>query len=304
MIPLAAINQLAAVYRGRGRNEAYLEFAQEHFLDWLRQERLFEDETVVLKGGTAIRKFVLDNDGRFSTDLDFAVADPVYADHILERLGQGIAHEGVTFVLDRYDAGARKGTWHAETAEHGSSLPANLDFSARALLLPATHPERARIPGIEGRFLGFEPVRPPVADLVETVAEKLSRFRRTMLGRDVYDLASVARRVEGCLQLLREVLCFKAYFDRVEEGRESGARREPPGTKPPAPDSCQAVELCDQRSAPVTSISSGHVTGTKRSVAAACLLSPRPSVLFRAQDGRIDRRAEVPMSPPGPPGPW
>lgn len=35
MIPLAAINQLAAVYRGRGRNEAYLEFAQEHFLDWL-----------------------------------------------------------------------------------------------------------------------------------------------------------------------------------------------------------------------------------------------------------------------------
>jgi len=105
MIPLAAINQLAAVYRGRGRNEAYLEFAQEHFLDWLRQERLFEDETIVLKGGTAIRKFVLGNEGRFSTDLDFAVADPVHADHILERLGQGVAHEGVTFVLDRYDAG-------------------------------------------------------------------------------------------------------------------------------------------------------------------------------------------------------
>jgi predicted nucleotidyltransferase component of viral defense system len=131
MIPLAAINQLAAVYRGRGRNEAYLEFAQEHFLDWLRQERLFEDETVVLKGGTAIRKFVLGNDGRFSTDLDFAVADPVYADHILERLGHRVAHEGVTFVLDRYHAGAHKGTWHAETAEHGSSLPASLDFSAR-----------------------------------------------------------------------------------------------------------------------------------------------------------------------------
>lgn len=96
-----------------------------------------------------------------------------------------------------------------------------IDFSARALLLPATHPEQARIPGVEGRFLGFAPVRPPVADLVETVAEKLSRFRRTMLGRDVYDLASVARRVEGRLPLLREVLCFKAYFDRVEEGRDT-----------------------------------------------------------------------------------
>lgn len=83
MIPLAAINQLAAVYRGRGRNEAYLEFAQEHFLDWLRLEGLFEDD---------------------------AVADPIYADHILERLGQRLTHEGVTFVLDKYDAAARKGT--------------------------------------------------------------------------------------------------------------------------------------------------------------------------------------------------
>jgi hypothetical protein len=221
VIPLAAINLLAAVYRGRGRNEAYLEFAQEHFLDWLRLEGLFEDDAVVFKGGTAIRKFVLGNEGRFSTDLDFAVGDPIYADHILERLDQRVTHEGVTFVLDKYDAAARKGAWHAETAEHGSSLPASLDFSPRPLLLPATHPERARIPGIERRFLGFEPVSPPVADLLETIAEKLSRFRRTMLGRDVYDLATVARRVDDRLVLLREVLCFKAYFDRVEEGRDT-----------------------------------------------------------------------------------
>ena len=173
------------------------------------------------RAGTAIRKFVLGHEGRFSTDLDFAVADSIYADHILERLGQQTTHEGVTFVLDKYDAAARKGTWHAETAEHGSSLPASLDFSPRPLLLPATHPERARIPGIERRFLGFEPVSPPVADLLETVAEKLSRFRRTMLGRDVYDLATVARRVDDRLGLLREILCFKAYFDRVEEGRDT-----------------------------------------------------------------------------------
>jgi predicted nucleotidyltransferase component of viral defense system len=58
---------------------------------------------VVFKGGTAIRKFVLGNEGRFSTDLDFAVADPIYADHILERLDQRVTHEGVTFVLDKYD---------------------------------------------------------------------------------------------------------------------------------------------------------------------------------------------------------
>jgi hypothetical protein len=49
VIPLAAINQLAAACRGRGRNEAYLEFAQEHFLDWLRLEGLFEDDAVVFR---------------------------------------------------------------------------------------------------------------------------------------------------------------------------------------------------------------------------------------------------------------
>lgn len=182
MIPLAAINQLAAVYRGRGRNEAYLEFAQEHFLDWLQAEHLFDDEAVVLKGGSAIRKFVLGNHGRFSTDLDFAVADPIYADHILERLDAGVTHEGVTFQLDAYDRSARKGTWHAETAEHGRTLPASLDFSARPLLLSASYPSRMPIPGLEATYLGFALPRPPVADLVETVAEKLSRFRRVMLG--------------------------------------------------------------------------------------------------------------------------
>ena len=120
-----------------------------------------------------------------------------------------------------YDAEARKGTWHAETADHGPSLPASLDFSARSMLLPATYPDRALIPGASARLMGFELPRPPVADILETVAEKLSRFRRVMLGRDVYDLSAVARCVDGRLPLLREVLCFKAYFDRVEEGHDT-----------------------------------------------------------------------------------
>lgn len=221
MIPLVAINMLAAVYRGGGKQQAYLEFAQEHFLDWLRAEHLFEDEAVVFKGGTAIRKFVLGNAGRFSTDLDFAVADPTYADHILEGLERGVTHQGVTFVLDDYDKEARKGTWHAETSEHGISLPASLDFSPRSMLLPATYPVRVPVPGVEARFMGFELPAPPVADILETVAEKLSRFRRVMLGRDVYDLAAVTGYVGDRLPLLREVLCFKAYFDRVEEGRDT-----------------------------------------------------------------------------------
>ncbi len=80
------------------------------------------------------------------------------------------------------------------------------------------HPARPAIPGIDARLLGFAPATPPVADVLETVAEKLSRFRRVMLGRDVYDLAALTRNVAQRLPLLREALCFKAYFDRVEEG--------------------------------------------------------------------------------------
>jgi len=89
------------------------------------------------------------------------------------------------------------------------------------MLLPPVYPARAAIPGISARVLGFDPVTPPVADILETVAEKLSRFRRVMLGRDAYDLAAVGRQIEDRLELLREVLCFKAYFDRVEDGRDT-----------------------------------------------------------------------------------
>jgi uncharacterized protein len=166
-----------------------LYLAQEHFLAWMASIGLFEGDAVVFKGGTAIRKFVLGNDGRFSTDLDFAVVDPTDADLLLEELAKGPSYDGVRFVLDDVDVAARKGTWHAETDEHGRSLPASLDFSPPPMLLPPGHPARAAIPGMDARLLGFETVFPPVADLLETVAEKLSRFRRVMLGRDVYDLA-------------------------------------------------------------------------------------------------------------------
>src|SRR5450759_1003666 len=43
----------------------------------------------------------------------------------------------------------------------------------------------------------------------------------------------------------------------------------------------QAVELSSQRSAPVTSISSGSRAGTLRSVLAALVLSPRPNLPHR-----------------------
>ncbi len=73
MIYERAITLLSGRYGGRARPQAYLEFAQEHFLAWMGAEGLFDgDHPLVFKGGTALRKFTFGLAVRFSTDLDFA----------------------------------------------------------------------------------------------------------------------------------------------------------------------------------------------------------------------------------------
>lgn len=67
--------------------------------------------------------------------------------------------------------------------------------------------------------LGFAPVSLPIADLRETCAEKLARFRRVMFARDVYDLHALLPLVRNGLDVIRELLLFKVYFDIVDDGR-------------------------------------------------------------------------------------
>ena len=225
MIPLAAINQLAAVYRGRGRNEAYLEFAQEHFLAWMATEGLFAgDHPLIFKGGTALRKFRFGLAGRFSTDLDFAAESTDYPEHVLDSLDEGFSFEGVTFHLTDLDRPALKGTWRAQAEGiAGETIDAKLDFSPRPTLYPPERRPRSDIPGVERRFLGFDPVDPPLMTLLENVSEKLARFRRQIIGRDLYDLARLAPELRPHLPALREAVLFKVFFDLVEDG-QAGAK--------------------------------------------------------------------------------
>jgi uncharacterized protein len=64
---------------GLGRNDAYdaalLDIAQDHVLFLLDQAGAFGRERLVFDGGTSLRKCRLGNDGRFSTELDFAAPD-------------------------------------------------------------------------------------------------------------------------------------------------------------------------------------------------------------------------------------
>lgn len=220
MIRQVALQRLNAAYQGRAREESYLELAQEHFLDWMRTQGLLSE--VIFKGGTSLRKFVFGLQGRFSLDLDFATADRAVGELVIDELESGFTHEAVTFVGRDIDKGAIKGAWSAEAPGLGiTGLACRLDFSTRPLMLPPVSRPRVDLPSVNQRDLGFTPADVFIADLRETCAEKLARFRRVMFGRDVYELSSLIPLVRNDLDLIRELLLFKVYFDVVDDGRSS-----------------------------------------------------------------------------------
>jgi hypothetical protein len=221
MIYERAITLLSGRYGGRAAPQAYLEFAQEHFLAWMAAEGLFDgDHPLIFKGGTALRKFKFGLAGRFSTDLDFAAESVDYPEHVLDSLAEGFSFEGVTFHLTNLDRPALKGTWRAQAdGIAGETIDARLDFSSRPTLYPAERRPRSDIPGVERRYLGFDPINPPLMTLLENVSEKLARFRRQIVGRDVYDLARLAPELRPHLPALREAVIFKVFFDLVEDGQ-------------------------------------------------------------------------------------
>ena len=225
MITEGQLRLIARYYAGRGREFAFLELAQEHLLLWMVREGLFANgpEDVVFKGGMAIRKFRLGPRGRFSTDLDFAVADDAYAEHVIASLSQGlISIEGVRFETTQVDFDAAKARWIGVVDGIGRTMEAKLEFTRRPTLLAPVMPvRRLEISGITPDLLGFELPLIPLMRLEENLAEKLARFRRVIRSRDLYDLAELGREVRDQIDLVRQIVCFKVYFDVVRDGRES-----------------------------------------------------------------------------------
>ena len=157
MIYERAITLLSGRYGGRAAPQAYLEFAQEHFLAWMAAEGLFDgDHPLIFKGGTALRKFKFGLAGRFSTDLDFAAESLDYPEHVLDSLAEGFSFEGVTFHLTDLDRPALKGAWRAQAEGIAGET---IDRQARLLaasdaVSPRTPPSlgnprcRAAFPGL------------------------------------------------------------------------------------------------------------------------------------------------------------
>lgn len=167
----------------------------------------------MLKGGTALRKFRAGNAGWFSTDLDFSVEDDTTAALLLDTL-DGREIDGFGFELQARD-GYRRANLVVDTPFGRPRLPAKIDLSTRGLWLPPVEETMVPLP-IHKRY---DVVIPSVAvmTLEEQIAEKLARYRRASLARDLYDLAWCAvRPFEE--SLVRRLWVLKCYSDIVDDG--------------------------------------------------------------------------------------
>lgn len=205
---------LARHYQGRrgGRGPAIIDIAQDHLLARLSEAGIFE-LGVSLKGGTAIRKFRAGNAGRFSTDLDFAGMDDAAAELLIEVV-QGAEVGPFTFSLEPLN-GTQRMLLHIGSEYGDTEVPARLDLGRRGLWLPAELLPALPLP-IHAQYDFLLP-EIPTARIEEVVAEKLARYRRNSLARDLYDLAWLSR----CAfdeRLVRRMTALKIWTDVVDDG--------------------------------------------------------------------------------------
>ncbi len=206
-----------------GRDAALLDIAQDHALWHLHKQGLFDDG-LVFKGGTALRKFRAGNSGRFSTDLDFAAPDPDLALAVLEAL-DGVDINGFTFALVDLGDDGRRADLKVDTPFGSPRLGAKVELARHALSLEPETLSLVSLP-IHARY-DFELPALPVVRAEEAIAEKLARYRRVPLARDLYDLYWYANGGAFDDALVRKLWVLKVYRDIVVDGR---------GTKPIDPD--------------------------------------------------------------------
>lgn len=177
---------LARHYQGvrGGRDAALLDIAQDHVLYLLHQAGAF-DAGLVFKGGTALRKFRAGSAGRFSTDLDFAAPSEELALSVLAAL-DGVEIDGFSFAISNLGDDGRRGDLVVETPFGHPQLGAKVELARHALSLPADLLSPIAMP-IHDRY-AFSVPPTPVVRVEEAIAEKLARYRRVSLARDLYDL--------------------------------------------------------------------------------------------------------------------
>jgi predicted nucleotidyltransferase component of viral defense system len=204
-------------YRGASgaRDAALLDVAQDHLLSHLHAEGLF-NRGLVFKGGTALRKFRAGNLGRFSTDLDFSAPQEALALEVLSAV-DGAEIFGFRFTVQHLGDDGRRGDILVDSPFGQPNLGAKIELSRHPLVLPAEH--LAPIPLPIHKQYDFTLPELPVVRTEEAIAEKLARFRRVSLARDLYDLQWFVTQGSLDTDLVRRLWVLKVYRDVNHDGR-------------------------------------------------------------------------------------
>lgn len=170
---------------------ALLDVAQDFLLHHLAASEIFD--VVTFKGGTAIRKLFAGQKGRFSTYLDFAMFDPV-PNRDLDETRQAVAQLIVEAAKNtpgpfEFDAEVRRGRWHLSVSSEFGSPEQSIKVDVGPA--PWLQPEmRAFVPAPIHNEYGLDLPSLPTVQMLETLAEKISRLNRPYVStaRDAFDL--------------------------------------------------------------------------------------------------------------------
>jgi uncharacterized protein len=191
------------------RDAALLDVAQDHLLSHVHAEGLFA-RGLVFKGVTALRKFRAGNLGRFSTDLDFSAPDEALALDVLSVVDAAEVF-GFRFTVERLGDDGRRADIVVDSPFGRPNLGAKIELSRHRLVLPPEH--LAPIPLPIHRQYDFGLPTLPVVSAEEAIAEKLARFRRVSLARDLYDLQWFVTQGSLDKALVRRLWVLKVYRD-------------------------------------------------------------------------------------------
>ena len=154
-------------------------------------------EQLAFKGGTAIRKIYLGNQGRFSLDLDFTATQDANPEALILDVA-GLFHNhtyhGLTFTIPTGDYYANPESCGAEIGyqhEWSTSGKFGIQISFRGRPLLPVRPATLR----KERYfewLGFEPPAVPSLELHEIIGEKIRAASQRSRVRDLYDIYQLA----------------------------------------------------------------------------------------------------------------
>jgi len=219
---------LSRHFQGRagGFHPAMLDVAQDHLLTHLHAVGLFE-LGLVFKGGTSLRKMRSGAAGRFSTDLDFCAPVDGLADLVLDAVDRAVVPPFVFRLTGRDAPAGRADLWVT-----GPFGPNPAQSTPTEVLIVSKVEMSRRAPWLAPQTLPFLPLPVhtsydlphglpvlPVIRAEEAIAEKLARYARVGLARDLYDLVWYGR--QGVLDepLIRRLWLLKVYQDVIEDRR-------------------------------------------------------------------------------------